>query len=46
MQRCRGLGMQTTDIALRSLLSRHLVTQDEALLHASSRGEVFARPAH
>jgi twitching motility protein PilT len=44
MQRCRGLGMQTTDHALRSLLSRHLVTQDEALLHASSREEVLARP--
>ncbi len=43
MQRCRGLGMQTTDIALRSLLGRHLVTQDEALLHASSREEVLAR---
>jgi twitching motility protein PilT len=43
MQRCRGLGMQTTDIALRALLSRHLVTQDEALLHASSREEVLAR---
>jgi hypothetical protein len=38
--------MQTTDIALRSLLSRHLVTQDEALLHASHRDEVLARPAH
>lgn len=43
MQRCRGLGMQTTDIALRSLLSRHLVTQDEALLHASDRDEVLTR---
>lgn len=43
MQRCRGLGMQTADIALRSLLSRHLVTQDEALLHASSRDEVIVR---
>lgn len=43
MQRCRGLGMQTTDIALRSLLGRHLVTQDEALLHATNRDEVIAR---
>ncbi len=43
MQRCRGLGMQTTDLALRSLLARHLVTQDEALLHASSREEVLGR---
>jgi twitching motility protein PilT len=43
MQRCRGLGMQTTDIALRSLLGRHLVTADEAMLHATSRDEVLAR---
>ena len=45
MQRCRGLGMQTTDLALRGLLSRHLVTQEEALLHASSREDVLVRPA-
>ncbi len=43
MQRCRGLGMQTTDIALRVLLGRHLVTQEEALLHATDRDEVVAR---
>ena len=43
MKRCRGLGMQTTDIALRGLLTRHLVTQEEALLHASNRDEVLAR---
>ncbi|HEX5052051.1 MAG TPA: ATPase, T2SS/T4P/T4SS family [Planctomycetota bacterium] len=43
MQRCRGLGMQTADIALRGLLSRHLVTQEEALLHAVDRDEVLAR---
>lgn len=43
MHRCRGVGMQTTDIALRALLARHLVTQDEALLHATSRDEVLAR---
>ncbi len=43
MQKCRGLGMQTTDVALRSLLARHLVTPDEALLHATSREEVLAR---
>jgi hypothetical protein len=35
--------MQTTDIALRSLLAKHLVTQEEALLHASSRDEVLVR---
>ncbi|MBL8739136.1 MAG: Flp pilus assembly complex ATPase component TadA [Planctomycetes bacterium] len=43
MQRCRSLGMQTTDVSLRSLLSRHLVTQEEALLHAVDRDEVLAR---
>jgi twitching motility protein PilT len=43
MQRCRGLGMQTADIALRALLARHLVTQEEALLHATDRDEVLAR---
>ncbi len=43
MQRCRGLGMQTSDIALRALLARHLVTQEEALLHATDRDEVLAR---
>ena len=43
MQRCRSLGMQTTDVSLRSLLSRHLVTQEEALLHALDRDEVLAR---
>ena len=36
MQRCRSLGMQTTDVSLRSLLSRHLVTQDEALAPPAS----------
>ncbi len=43
MQRCRGLGMQTVDAALRSLLGRHLVSQEEALLHASNRDEVLVR---
>lgn len=43
MQRCRGLGMQTTDVSLRTLLARHLVTQEEALLHASDREDVLAR---
>lgn len=45
MQRCRGLGMQTADIALRSLLSRHLIGPEEALLHAANRDEVMARNA-
>ena len=35
--------MQTADIALRALLERHLVTQEEALLHATDRDEVLAR---
>lgn len=43
MRRCRGLGMQTTDIALRALLSQHLVVEEEALLHASNREEVLHR---
>lgn len=43
MRRCRGLGMQTTDIALRGLLNRHVVTEEEALLHASNRDEVLTR---
>lgn len=43
MQRCRSLGMQTTDIALRGLLGRHLVTQEAALLHATDRDEVLGR---
>ncbi|MBL8755877.1 MAG: Flp pilus assembly complex ATPase component TadA [Planctomycetes bacterium] len=45
MQRCRGLGMQTTDVALRALLGRHLVTAEEALLHATSREDVLGRAA-
>jgi len=43
MRRCRGLGMQTTDVALRSLLSQHLVSEEEVLLHASNRDAVLAR---
>jgi twitching motility protein PilT len=41
MQRCRGLGMQTADIALRGLLARHLVSQEEALLHAADREQLL-----
>lgn len=44
MQRCRSLGMQTMDIALRGLLAQHLVSQEEALLHAVDRDEVLVRP--
>ncbi|MBL9076178.1 MAG: Flp pilus assembly complex ATPase component TadA [Planctomycetes bacterium] len=43
MQRCRGLGMQTIDLALRALLAHHVVTQEEALLHATNRDEVLTR---
>lgn len=47
MRKCRGLGMQTTDEALRALLDQHVVTADEALLHAQDRDAVLAgvRPA-
>jgi len=41
MQRCRGLGMQTADIALRGLLAAHLITQDEALIHATDRDQLL-----
>ncbi|MCA8964011.1 MAG: Flp pilus assembly complex ATPase component TadA [Planctomycetes bacterium] len=43
MQRCRGLGMQTADIALRDLLARHAVTADEAMLHAADRDQLTTR---
>ena len=43
MHRCRGLGMQTVDAALRGLLARHLVTPEEALQHAVHRDQVLAR---
>ncbi|MCB9877825.1 MAG: Flp pilus assembly complex ATPase component TadA [Planctomycetes bacterium] len=43
MNRCRGLGMQTTDVALRGLLAHHVVTQEEALLHACNPEEVVSR---
>ena len=36
MERCRGLGMQTADLALRDLLSHHLITPEEAQQHATS----------
>jgi twitching motility protein PilT len=43
MARCRGLGMQTADIALRNLLARHLITPEEAQHHASNRDLVLGR---
>jgi twitching motility protein PilT len=36
MNRCRGLGMQTADQALRGLLAHHLITPEEAQQHATS----------
>ena len=43
MQRCRSLGMQTADIGLKNLLNRHLISPEEALLHASERDELLGR---
>ncbi|MFK7739893.1 MAG: type IV pilus twitching motility protein PilT [Planctomycetota bacterium] len=34
MKRCRGLGMQTIEIALRELTSRHLVSEEDAARYA------------
>ncbi|MBM4062321.1 MAG: type IV pili twitching motility protein PilT [Planctomycetes bacterium] len=34
MQRCRGLGMQTAELALQGLLAQQLVSREDALLHA------------
>ncbi len=42
MQKCRGLGMQTADEALRALLDHHVISADEALLHAQDRDAVLA----
>ena len=44
MQKCRGLGMQTVDLALKSLLSRNQITLDEALYHAVDRDWIGSRP--
>ena len=43
MQRYRGLGMQTTDVALRGLLARHLITQEDALQYVVDRDQVLLR---
>jgi twitching motility protein PilT len=43
MQKGRGLGMQTADIGLRSLLLKGVITQEEALYHAVDRDSVLAR---
>lgn len=43
MQKGRGLGMQTVDMALRSLLLKDMIGQDEALYHAVDRDSVLPR---
>ena len=43
MQKGRGLGMQTADIGLRSLLLKGVISQEEALYHAVDRDSVLAR---
>lgn len=45
MGRCRGLGMQNVDAALRWLLARHLISPEEAAQHATNRDAVLARGA-
>lgn len=46
MHRCRGLGMQNVDAALRSLLARHVITPEEAMQHAVHRENVVVRGAN
>ena len=43
MRKGRGLGMQTVDMALRSLLLKDTIGQDEALYHAVDRDSVLPR---
>ena len=43
MQKGRGLGMQTVDMALRNLLVKDQITQEEALYHAVDRESVLPR---
>ena len=45
MTKARGLGMQTVDVSLKSLLSRNLISVEEALYHAIDRDWVLARSA-
>lgn len=44
MAKGRGLGMQTTDIALRNLLNKNLISMSDALYHASDRESLTVRP--
>ena len=43
MTKSRGLGSQTADVGLHDLLSRHLISEEEALFHAVDREEVLRR---
>jgi len=43
MARGKGLGMQTTDMALRRLVSKKLISGEEAMYHAADREWVGAR---
>lgn len=43
MLRGRGLGMQTSDMALRALLQRHQISAEEAAWHAADRDWVLSR---
>jgi twitching motility protein PilT len=49
MEKSRGLGMQSVDQGLRALLTRNLISVDEALYHATNRdavsGGAARRPA-
>ena len=37
MARSKGMGMQTTDMALRQLVDKNLISSEEALFHAADR---------
>jgi len=44
MEKSRGLGMQTVDQGLRTLLARNLISVDEALYHATNRDAIASNP--
>lgn len=43
MKKNRGLGTQTTDMGLRDLLNKSLISEEDALFHADDRDAVVAR---
>lgn len=43
MERGKGLGMQTTDMALRRLVTKNLISGEEAMYHAADREWVSTR---